>query len=457
MRVAIDTHGCRLNQAESDAIAAALAAQGHELVGSLEQADCYVLNTCTITHEADADARAAIRRATRTRPGLAVVVTGCHATAEPEQLAALPGVRAVVGNLDKQRLEPLLAAIGRSEPPQPEPGFVAIDRLTRRRERPPVWQLEPARAPERTRPLLKVQDGCDLQCSFCIVPQVRGRSRSLPLERAAEQLATLHEHPEVVLTGAHLGLWGRELEREGGHGSRGRGSRASRLGELVGGLLAAQPSARLRLGSVDPHEVEDDLIALLVRGVDPSSGAGLCQHIHLPVQSGDDELLRAMRRAHDVAALERLVPKLRADAPGLAIGTDVIVGFPGERDDAFERTLALFERLTIAFAHVFVWSPRAGTPAINLPDRVAPELAAKRSKALREQVASTRRRFLLEQIGQERSAVILRRRDRRSGELVAYTDNAIELRLAGPDALLGSRALVRVEALIEGRARGCLA
>jgi threonylcarbamoyladenosine tRNA methylthiotransferase MtaB len=435
VRVAIDTHGCRLNQAESDAIAAALHARGHDVVRELEQADCWVLNTCTITHEADADARAAIRRAQRRNPALRIVVTGCHATAAPEQVAALPGVSAVIGNLDKHRLDPLLDAIARPRAAAP---FVAVERLSRR-ERPAWGKLEPAVAPDRTRPFLEVQDGCDLQCSFCIVPQVRGRSRSLPLDRAIEQLATLDHHPEVVLTGAHLGSWGRELSPSP---IRHRGSR---LGELVGGLLAARPNARLRLGSVDPHEVEPDLIALLGRGIDPITGAGLCPHVHLPIQSGDDDTLRAMRRAHDVADLETLVPTLRAAAPDIAIGTDVIVGFPGEHDDAFERTLALFERLVIPFAHVFVWSPRSGTPAIELPNRVAPEVAAKRSRALRDRVASNLREFLTTQDGCERSAVIHRRRDRRSGKLIALTDNAIELRIEGPDHVLGRRTRLRVE------------
>jgi threonylcarbamoyladenosine tRNA methylthiotransferase MtaB len=446
VRVALDTQGCRLNQAESDAIAAALHARGYELVEALEQADCYVLNTCTITAEADADTRAAIRRATRRKPGVRIVVTGCHASAEPEAIASMPGVSAVVGNLDKQQLEPLVAAIAGAR----TSSLVPLARLSRR-ARPPIGVLEPARAPARTRPLMAVQDGCDLACSFCIVPRVRGRSRSVPLARAIEQLATLDHHGEVVLTGAHLGLWGRELDDV----EPARGRRRSRLGELVGGLLAARPHARLRLGSVDPHEVEPDLVALLGRGVD-ARGAGLCQHLHLPIQSGDDELLRAMRRGHDVADLERLVPSLRALAPAIALGTDVIVGFPGEREHAFERTLALFERLEIPLAHVFAWSPRAGTAAIDLPDRVAPELAARRSASLRERVASNWRRFVERQIDHERSAIVLRHRDRRSGELVVRTDNAIDLRVAGPDAALGRRVCVRIGGFGERGPRGRL-
>ncbi len=468
MRIALETHGCRLNQAEGDAIAAFLASEGHELVTTVEQAELLVLNTCTITHEADRDAYAAIRRAGRSNAELRVLVTGCLAVAEPDALARVPGVAAVIGNLEKQRPESLRAAIeqalgragdrprqrsGDSDRPEAQ-GLIAVEQLTRR-VRPSTWSLTAARAPERTRPLLKVQDGCDLQCSFCIVPRVRGRSRSLALADVATQLAELHAagHAEVVLTGAHLGLWGRDLaDAPTSSGQR----RPSRLGELVAGLLVAQPDARLRLGSVDPHEVGDDLIELLARGVDPHTGAGLCRHLHLPIQSGDDGVLRAMRRAHDVADLERLVPRLRHAAPEIAIGTDVIVGFPGEDEQAFEHTYALFEQLRIPFAHVFTWSPRSGTAASELPDRVAPELARARSTRLRGLVDRNWREFMREQVGHVLPAVIMRRRDRQ-GELVALTDNYTSARLIGPDSLLGRRTLVEVVQTDAGRARGRVA
>jgi threonylcarbamoyladenosine tRNA methylthiotransferase MtaB len=419
-----------LNQAETDAVVAQLEARGHERVG-IEHAELYLLNSCAITHAADADARAAIRRARRKNASAQLVITGCHANAEPEQLAAMPELAAVLGNGEKQALALLdrLEAIA-------EPGavkLIAVEQLTRR-VRARAWSHPAAAAPKRSRPLLKIQDGCDYQCSFCIVPQVRGRSRSVAPEQIVAQLQQqlAAEAPEVVLTGAHLGLWGREL---GGD---------SRLAELLAQLLAEVPEARLRLGSVDPHEVDDQLITLLGRGVD-ELGRGLCQHIHLPIQSGDDGVLRAMRRAHRVADLERLVPRLRAAAPGIALGTDVIVGFPGESDAAFERTLALFEAQAIPLAHVFVWSPRAGVPAVELPDRVSASTAALRSRALRERVATSREQFLAEQIGTERSAVILRRRARRSGALLALTDNYVKVEIAGPDSLLGRRAWISIE------------
>ncbi len=433
VRFAVETHGCRLNQAETDALVAQLEARGHERV-AIEQAELYLLNSCAITHAADADARAAIRRARRQNPTARLVITGCHANAEPEQLAAMPELAAVLGNAEKQgpalldRLTEVVAA-------EAGPRLIAVEDLTRR-VRARSWSHPAAPAPRRSRPLLKIQDGCDYQCSFCIVPQVRGRSRSVAPEQVVaqlrEQLAA--DAPEVVLTGAHLGLWGRDL-------GQGRGS--PRLADLIATLLAEVPRARLRLGSVDPHEVDDPLIALLGRGVD-EQGRGLCQHIHLPIQAGDDGVLRAMRRAHRVADLERLVPRLRAAAPGIALGTDVIVGFPGETDAAFDRTVALFEAQEIPFAHVFVWSPRSGVPAMDLPDRVNPSIAAARSQALRERVAASRDRFLTTQVGTERSAVVLRRRAQRSGALLALTDNYLKLELPGPDTLLGQRTRIQI-------------
>jgi threonylcarbamoyladenosine tRNA methylthiotransferase MtaB len=438
VRFAIETHGCRLNQAETDALIEQLRERGHEHVG-IEQAQLFVLNGCAITHAADADARAAIRRARRRNPDARLVITGCQANADPERLAEMPELDAVVGNEEKRGAEllDLLEGIAVAERGG-SPGaskLIAVERLTRR-VRPKPWFAPPAVEPRRTRPLLKIQDGCDQQCSFCIVPSVRGRSRSASVEQATTQLGALvrARAPEVVLTGAHLGSWGRELA--------GRGEREGGLAMLIGALLREHPSARLRLGSVDPHEVDDSLVSLLERGVD-ERGAGLCQHVHLPVQSGDDGVLRSMRRAHRADDLSRLLARLHEVAPDIGVGTDLICGFPGESEAAFERSLALFEGGAIPFAHVFTWSPRRGTPAAELGDRVPPEIMSRRSDALRRAAARSHRAFVLRSLGRDRSAVVLRRRTR-AGSMVALTDNFLRVAIDGPDSALGRRVHVRL-------------
>jgi threonylcarbamoyladenosine tRNA methylthiotransferase MtaB len=233
----------------------------------------------------------------------------------------------------------------------------------------------------------------------------------------------------------------------------GVGAGADGLAGLCAALLNEHSRARLRLGSVDPHEVDDELCSLLATGID-EHGAGLCQHIHLPVQSGDDGVLRAMRRGHRADDLARLLARLRSLAPDIGVGTDVIVGFPGESEAAFERSLALFEGGAIPFAHVFTWSPRQGTAAAELPDRVAPDCAARRSAVLRRAVARGYREFATRAFGRERSAVVLRRRTP-SGSLIALTDNFLRVRVEGPDSALGRRVRLRLlETSPDGANRG---
>ncbi|MCA9716112.1 MAG: MiaB/RimO family radical SAM methylthiotransferase, partial [Myxococcales bacterium] len=337
MRIAFTTLGCRLNQFESDALGRMARESGHEVVAP-EQADVVVVNTCAITHEADADSRQRVRQVTRRRPGARVVVTGCYASASPEEVAALPGVALVVGNHEKESLIERLARLAPDAPRDAAPVVhVRPADLARRRR---VAALRPELAPERSRAYLKIQDGCDYRCSFCIVPSVRGRSASVPAARVAAQLDELVAAgvPEVVLTGVHLGTYGRDLE-----------PRARLDALLTEELIPRLGASRLRLGSLDPHEVSGALIDALER----HGGARLCRHLHLPTQSGDDGVLRRMRRAHTSGDLKELTGALARRVPGVALGTDVIVGFPGETDAEFERTRALLESLPLAYLHVF--------------------------------------------------------------------------------------------------------
>ena len=427
MRVAFATLGCRLNQFESDALARMAQEAGHEVVDPGAAAEVVVVNTCTITHEADADARQLVRRAARA--GARVVVTGCWATAAPDEAAALPGVSLVVGNREKERLVALLGDAGEARV-----HVAPVDLLRRVR----VAKLRPAADPRRSRAYLKIQDGCDYRCSFCVVPRVRGRSSSVPVEEVARQLVELVAAgvPEVVLTGVHLGIYGRDLR-----------PRAT-LAELVAGLLPRLGGSRLRLGSVDPHEVGDALIGLL------SADRRLCRYLHLPVQSGDDEVLRRMRRAHTADDLRTLVPRLAREVPGIGLGTDVIVGFPGETDAAFEATHALLAALPLAWLHVFTYSPRAGTDAACLEGQVPADIKQRRCRALRALSAEKSRAFAAGQVGARLVAVVHRVRHRRTGQLVARTDNGLTVLVDGDDARLGRAVVVAVDAADDELGRG---
>lgn len=426
MRVAIDTHGCRLNRFESDAMAQALTGAGHVLVDEPAQAEVYVLNSCTITHQADADARRAVRRARRANPTLRVVLTGCLANADAGAAAALPGVDAVLGNADKGELHELLARLPGRAGPTSTPALVSVRALTRRM---PFTPLPPAVAPRRARALLKVQDGCNYRCAFCIVPHVRGASRSLPVESAVAQARAMVAAgaPELVLTGVHLGTYGRDLRPR------------RRLAELVAALLPHLGGARLRLSSIDPHEVDDALLELMA-----AHPRALCRHLHLPVQAGDDGVLRRMRRAHTTQTFADLVQRAVARVPGLAIGSDVIVGHPGEDEAAFERGAALLAGLPLAYLHVFPFSPRRGTPAAAMPDQVevgARRLRGGRLRALSERLVAARHRAA----GGRVVDAVVHRSPRRDGRYEALTDDYLRVVLpAGGAAWAGRRLSLRL-------------
>jgi threonylcarbamoyladenosine tRNA methylthiotransferase MtaB len=430
MRIALTTLGCRLNQFETDAIARRARESGYEVVRFGDDADVYVVNTCAITHEADADSRQRVRQVARRQPSAQIVVTGCYANAAPARVKALPGVSLVVANGDKHEL---IARLGGAPAELAgERVDVAVGALARRVR---TTRLEPSLAPGRSRAYLKIQDGCDYRCSFCIVPQVRGESVSVPVAVVREQLAELVAAgvPEVVLTGVHLGTYGRDLA------PRVRLSALIR-DELLPCLGPVGMGPRLRLGSLDPHELDDALIDALARD------RRICRHLHLPTQSGDDELLRRMRRAHTARDLREVTMTLARRVPGVSLGTDVIVGFPGESEASFARTYALLSELPLTYFHVFPYSPREGTAAVlkHAAAPVSSTLRVARGKALRELSRRKQAAFASEQLGAELIAVVHRTRHRRTGALVALTDNYMRVHVEGGDPLLGATIRVRV-------------
>ncbi len=351
MRVRLESVGCRLNIGELEALARAVAARGHRVVAAGEAADLVVLNTCTVTAVASRKSRQLVRRMREADPKAAIAVTGCYAEMEPGAVRAL-GVDLVIANRDKDRIAEVLEASGlldRSEAlPEPDDS-----------------PLPSPGGPGRTRAFVKVQDGCDNRCSFCIVTVARGAGRSRPADEVAAEIRDLVTagYREAVLTGVHLGSYGHDLGRRRG------------LEELVRQVLAQTRIERLRLSSLEPWDLDAAFFGLF-------EDARLQPHLHLPLQSGCDATLRRMARRTTRADFADLVAAARATIPDVAISTDVMAGFPGETDDEFRESFEFVARMAFSRLHVFRYSPRAGTRAAAMPGRVPGEVALDRSRSL---------------------------------------------------------------------------
>ncbi|HSE95634.1 MAG TPA: tRNA (N(6)-L-threonylcarbamoyladenosine(37)-C(2))-methylthiotransferase MtaB [Methylomirabilota bacterium] len=426
--VAFETLGCKLNQYESATLQAALEERGFRTVPSDQRAQLYVINTCTVTARADYSGRQAIRRAIARNPDALVVVTGCYAQTNPEAVAAIPGVDVVLGTRDGDALPDLLGDLRKRVRP-----LVQVGDVFRPREPEPVIPLRRF-SPGYTRAFVKVQDGCQHRCSFCIVPFARGGSRSQPIEVVANQVVALVDagYREVVLTGVDLGHYGADQVPR------------TTLARLIRRLLQIPGLARLRLSSILPAYFTEDLIGLV------ATERRVCPHLHVPLQAGSDRVLRAMRRPYNVARYRRLVERLAALVPDLGLGADVITGFPGESAEDFKATEALIDDLPLTYLHVFSYSDRRGTEAARLDTpRVPPEEVRHRTTRLRRLGVAKQRAFRERHVGREVEVLVLERPDRGTGVLVGLTGNYLEVAFAGPGALVGGFAGVRVTSLTE--------
>jgi threonylcarbamoyladenosine tRNA methylthiotransferase MtaB len=411
----VENFGCRVTQADGAAIEQQFRERGLERAEDASQAQIVVLNTCTVTGSADQDARAAIRRIHRENPGCHIVVTGCYAQRAPEEIAALPGVSQVIGNSHKHRLAEISTQ-----------GFVPIARLKSENEEPifvsdifahtellaaPVFEA----ANERTRPNLKVQDGCDNRCSFCVIPYVRGSSRSLPLPRVLSEVNGLVEagYREVVISGINLGRWGRDID-----------SGELSFTDLVKAILKQTSLEKLRISSVEPMDWSDELISLV------AESPRIAKHAHVPMQSGSDRILRRMHRKYRPWHYRYKIESIRAAMPSAALGADVMVGFPGESDADFEATRRMVEELPFTYLHVFTYSPRPGTPAEEMTEQVPVRIARERNRVLREIAAAKKLAFMRSLIGKSVEAITLRG-GKEHDSTEALTDNYLKLRLSG--------------------------
>ena len=371
------------------------------MAGELGEADLVVLNTCTVTSTADDEVRQTVRRIHREHPDARILVTGCYAQRAPHEIAALPGVSFVVGNSHKTRI-PELVSNGVPYHGQIEVGdiFAQHDFLSA-----PVEDA----AGDRTRPNLKIQDGCNNRCSFCIIPFVRGRSRSASPEQVITQVRTLAEkYREIVLSGINLGRWGRDL---GGQ---------VRLAGLVRRLLEETPVERLRLSSVEPMDFSDDLLRLM------ADSPRIAKHVHAPLQSGSDRVLRRMHRKYRPRHYAERILKARAWMPECAVGADVMTGFPGETDAVFEESRTFIESLPFTYLHVFTYSERPGTPAAEEPAQIPVAVRKQRTHALRELSARKNLDFRRAMVGRTLSVVTLDEGAR------ALSENYLKVTLARP-------------------------
>jgi threonylcarbamoyladenosine tRNA methylthiotransferase MtaB len=432
--VAVATLGCRLNQVDSDALARRLEAGGFRTIPFEARADVVVVNTCTVTGRADASDRRMIRRARRLHPDAPLVVTGCWAQTDPEAVAALREVDVVVGNADKDRLAAIVGDLARDGRRARRPRIEVSDVRTTRALLPaPMPRVSP-----RARAFLKVQDGCQHRCSFCIVPRARGSSRSLDPRHVLDEAARFVDLGcrELVLTGVDLGHYGADLRPR------------TTLAALLRALVAVPGLARLRLSSVLPAYFTPELFEIV------TGGRVIAPHLHIPLQSGSDRVLRAMRRPYTVAMYRVLVERLSAAMPRLGLGADVIVGFPGETEDEFAATMTLVESLPLSYLHVFGYSDRAGTAAAALGGRIDGVTVARRSRELRALAARKNQAFRRSMIGERHDGIVLEHRDRETGSLVGLTGNYVEVVFDGPDALRRTMASLRVTDATDMRTRG---
>ena len=366
MRVRLESIGCRLNIGEIDALARSLAVAGHRVVSTGETADLCILNTCTVTSIASRKSRQLIRQLRRGNPESKIIVTGCEAEIAPREIRAA-GVDLVVGNADKDRLLELAEARGLLDIPSPDPDVHVL--------------FEPGDA-ARTRAFLKVQDGCDNRCSFCVITIARGAARSVPANTVLNEVRELQQHGyrEVVLSGVHLGSYGHELgDRRG-------------LQHLVEHILAESDIERLRLSSLEPWDLDAHFFEAF-------SNPRLLPHLHLPLQSGSDGTLKRMARRTSRAEFSALVGGARRAVPGIAISSDIIVGFPGETDEEFEQSIDLVEALAFSRLHIFRYSKREGTPAATMAAQVPGPVAKERSRHMHVLAADHEHRFNSHLIG----------------------------------------------------------
>jgi threonylcarbamoyladenosine tRNA methylthiotransferase MtaB len=426
-RFSIKTLGCKVNQVESESLIADLTENGWVYCDHDENADLVVINTCAVTAKAAMQARQAIRQSIRNNPGALIVVTGCYAQTQPDQIEKITGVHIIVGQSDKHRISQIIQTAiscgsgSCSDNPRIEIRDIRTTEL--------FYPHSLSVSATRTRPFVKIQDGCNAFCSYCIVPYARGRSRSLPVENVLDKIRRIHwaGYNEIVLTGIHLGVYGADLCPKAG------------LYELLKQILGQTEIPRIRLSSIEPRELSEDII-----GLAQNSGR-ICNHFHIPLQSGDNRILGKMNRPYTRDDFRQRVASISEKIPDCSIGADILVGFPGETEDAFQNTFDLIEELPVTYLHAFPFSPRKGTPAELFSDQLPPQTIKERLQKIRRLGNRKKISFYESVMGKTVEVLIEGERLKTFGALKGITSNYIPVLTHGPDDLKNRIVPVRID------------
>lgn len=420
-RFALHTMGCKLNFYDSEAIAQGLESSGFQRVADVMDANLVILNTCTVTNNADSESRNLIRKFRRRNPDSFLVVTGCYAQAKPGDIRAMDEVDLVTTNVDKYNVTPIVEAYKGA-------GKVVEEAHDIMEKRPAEYRIL-KNFESKTRAFIKIQDGCNLRCAYCIIPFVRGNNRSIPIPHILDQLRVLQDQgvQEVVVTGIHIGTWGRDFRPR------------KHFVDLMAAIEASDVDIWVRISSLDSPEIPDSLIELMTHSTK------IVPHLHIPLQAGDDRTLRRMRRIYKTDQYRDRVEKLRQAMPHICIGADVIVGFPGETDEEFAATEAFLKAIPMDYLHVFPYSNRTGTAASTFSDQVNGRIAKNRSRILREFSEQRRFEHYQRHVGTTRRAIVLpKAMDGFSHSIL--TDNYVEMGFNATPELVGQRIDVTLEA-----------
>ena len=421
IKFTVTTLGCKVNQYESYAIAQQLKSAGNSQVDNKQRADLCIINTCAVTQKASMQSRQAVRQAIRANPGARIIVTGCYAQTEPGAINKIEGIDQIIGHAYKHKIPEMVHSLDKQNR-SPLPMIKRSSFIGREFEASPITAFG-----NRTRPFLKIQDGCDSHCTYCIVPYARGPSRSMPVETVLSHIRRLNHagYHEVILSGIHLGAYGKDFQPK------------TDLFSLLIRIYECRTIDRVRLSSIEPLELTDDIIKLV------AETDQFCQHFHIPLQSGDNDVLRKMNRPYTGLFFKDLVLKINKLAPDAAIGADVLIGFPGETDNAFDNTYSLIEELPVTYLHVFPFSSRKGTPASKYPEKIPSTVIKDRCQKMRRLGDLKKKHFYKKFIGQKIDTLMEDKNKASWGYLKGITSNYIPVYVPWDDAL--KNALVPVE------------